>query len=278
MIEEGSVTGAAERLRMSQPSVTQSLNRFRQATGRTLFRRQGRGIVPTSEALQLYAEIGRLPLIADAAIGRLAVFDPATARTTFRIALTDLGQVVFLPALVAALAEVAPLCNLDVTNLDTEAAGEALSAGELDLAVSSTLLAGQLSTTVVRLDRYCCVSRAGRFGEQEPTLAEMMPLPRIVVRGTTGHASMQSLLPPPASGSVFLSGFAAIPEILAGTDLLAFVPEVITAEWAARWAVETRPLVGEEFVTMVTAHAALDTASSATAWFVEWAIAQMQAL
>jgi DNA-binding transcriptional LysR family regulator len=216
--------------------------------------------------------------MADAAIDRLSRFDPPTARTTFRIALTDLGQTVFLPALVSGLAETAPYCSLDVVNLDTETAGEDLVSGHLDLAVSSTLLAGTLRTSVIRWDRYCCVSKRDRFGGRTPTLEEMTSLPRVVVRGTTGHALMQSLLPPPVAGSVHLSGFAAIPGILAASDLIAFVPEVVTAEWIARWGFEVTPLPREEFAAPVRAHAALDTSSSATAWFVEWAIGTMRAL
>ncbi|GLB66575.1 LysR family transcriptional regulator [Arthrobacter mangrovi] len=278
VIEEGSVTAAAERLKMSQPSVTQGLNRLRRATGSDLFRRQGRGIAPTRAALQLYEEVGRLPMIADAAIDRLSRFDPPTARTTFRVALTDLGQTVFLPALVSGLAAAAPHCSLDVVNLDTETAGDGLVAGDLDLAVSSTLLEGALRTSIIRWDRYCCVSKRDRFGGGTPTLEEMTLLPRVVVRGTTGHALMHSLLPPPVEGSVHVSGFGAIPGILAASELIAFVPEVVTADWVARWGFAVSPLPREEFAAPVRAHAALDTSSSATAWFVEWAIETMRSL
>ncbi|WP_115787619.1 LysR family transcriptional regulator [Arthrobacter silvisoli] len=277
VIEEGSVTAAAERLKTSQPSVTQGLNRLRRASGSDLFQREGRGIVPTRAGLQLYEEIGGLPKAADAAIGRLSRFDPATSRTTFRIALTDLGQTVFLPTLVSGLAAIAPYCSLDVVNLDTEMAGEGLVSGHLDLAVSSTLLGGALRTSVIRWDRYCCVAKRGRFGDRTPALEELVSLPRVVVRGTTGHALMQSLLPPPVAGSVHLSGFAAIPGIVAASNLVAFVPEVVTAEWAARWGLEVRPLRSEEFTTPVRAHAALDPSSSATVWFVDWAIETLRA-
>ena len=266
------MTAAAERLKMSQPSVTQGLNRLRRATGSDLFQREGRGIAPTRAGLQLYEEIGGLPKIADAAIGRLVRFDPATARTTFRIALTDLGQTVFLPVLVPGLAAIAPHCSLDVVNLDTGTASEGLVSGHLDLAVSSTLLVGALHTSVIRWDRYCCVAKGGRFGDRSPTLEELVSLPRVTVRGTTGHALMQSLLPPPVAGSVHLSGFAAIPGVVAASDLVAFVPEVVTSEWVARWGFEVRALPSEEFAAPVRAHAALDTSSSATAWFVDWAI------
>lgn len=276
VIEEGSVTAAAERLRISQPSVTQGLNRLSRATGAPLFRREGRGITPTRAAMQLYEEIGKLPRLADAAVEMLTRFEPSTAQTTFRIALTDLGQAVFLPGLVSGLAAAAPLCSLDVANLDTETAGQDLTAGHLDLAVSSNLLAETLRTSVIRWDRYCCVARRNRFENESPTFEELTQLPRVVVRGTTGHALMQSLLPPPVSGSVYLSGFAAIPGILAASDLVAFVPEVVTPDWVTRWGFEVRALPSEEFAAPVRAHAALDSPSSATSWFVDWAIRRMQ--
>lgn len=277
VIEEGSVTGAAERLKISQPSVTQGLNRLSRFTGAPLFRREGRGIAPTRSALQLYEEIGTLPKLADAAVNRLTSFDPTTAQTTFRIALTDLGQAVFLPALVSGLAAAAPHCSLDVANLNTETAGQDLASGQLDLAVSSNLLAESLFTSVIRWDRYVCVSRPNRFTGEKPTFGELIVLPRIVVRGTTGHALMQSLLPPPVPGSVYLSGFSAIPAILSASDLVAFVPEVVTPDWISRWGLEVRALPSDEFAAPVRAHAALDRSSSATSWFVDWAIKRMQA-
>lgn len=276
VVEEGSVTAAADRLKMSQPSVTQALNRLRRATGNDLFRREGRGIAPTRAALQLYEEIGRLPAMADAAVNGLFRFDPATARTTFRMALTDLGQTVFLPALVSGLAKTAPHCSLDVVNLNTETAVDDLVSGWLDLAVSSTPLRGPLRPSIIRSDHYCCVSNRGRFGDSTPTLEEMTSLPRVVVRDSTGHTLVESLLPPPADGSIHLSGFSAIPGILGVSDLIAFVPEAVTADWAAKWDFEVRSLPREEFASVVRAHAALDPPSAATAWFIEWATATMR--
>ncbi|QSZ47663.1 LysR family transcriptional regulator [Arthrobacter sp. D5-1] len=276
VMEEGSVTAAAYRLNLSQPSVTQGLNRLRRIAGCDLFRKEGRGIVPTRAGLQLFEEIGRLPHLVDDAMGRLSKFDPLRAETTFRIALTDLGQAVFLPTLVSGLAAEAPGCSLNVVDLDTESAGEELTSGRLDLAVSSTLLDGNLQATIVRWDRYCCVARKGTFPEPAPSLEDLTGLPRIVVRGSAGHSYMQSLLPPAPAGSVHLSGFAAIPGVLAVRDLVTFVPEVVTSEWISRWGFDVLPLLGDEFAAPVRAHTASQAASSASAWFAEWAIATLR--
>lgn len=276
VVEQGSVTAAAELLRMSQPSVTQALNRLRRACGDELFRREGRGIVPTRAALQLYEEIGRLPARADAAVSGLRHFDPATARATFRMALTDLGQTVFLPGLVSGLARTAPHCSLDVVNLNTETAVDDLVSGWLDLAVSSTPLRGAVRPSVIRPDHYCCVANRGRFAGSTPTLEEMTSLPRVVVRDSTGHTLVESLLPPAVEGSLHLSGFSAIPGILAVSQLIAFVPYAVTVDWAARWDFEVHPLPTDTFGTSVRAHAAIEAPTAASAWFAAWATTTMQ--
>lgn len=74
--ESGTVTAAAKALQMSQPSVTQALNRMRRLTGDILFEKSGRTIAPTRGAIQLYNEIGHLPAAAEAAVGQLVQLDP----------------------------------------------------------------------------------------------------------------------------------------------------------------------------------------------------------
>src|SRR5690625_6229412 len=56
VIEQGSITAAAEQLQMSQPAVSQSIKRLRKVVRDELFVKQGRGIAPTRVALQLYRD------------------------------------------------------------------------------------------------------------------------------------------------------------------------------------------------------------------------------
>ena len=53
IFEERSVSGAATRLGMSQPSVSVALNKLRKALGDPLFVRTARGMAPTPRALTL---------------------------------------------------------------------------------------------------------------------------------------------------------------------------------------------------------------------------------
>ena len=60
VIEAGSVTAAADRLRISQPAVSKLIMELEHSTKLTLFAREKRRVVPTPEARLLFEEIDRL--------------------------------------------------------------------------------------------------------------------------------------------------------------------------------------------------------------------------
>jgi DNA-binding transcriptional LysR family regulator len=275
VIEEGTLTAAAARLNLTQPSITHAVNRLRRLTGDDLFRRSGRGVRPTRVALQLYAELGHLPRDADAALARLTVFDPSTAAPTFRAAMTDLGQAAFLPALSSMLERAAPHARLEVLPLDTDTAARDLEAGDIDLAIASIPLEGRIRSTPITRDRYVGVSRTGRF-DTAPTLDALARLPRIVVRGTTGHTIVESRLPPPPPGSLTVDGFSGIPAVVSGTGLLAVVPGIVVPGWTSRWPLHAWELPLPDVETSVFIHAAAGGATAAVDWFVERAAAALQ--
>jgi DNA-binding transcriptional LysR family regulator len=59
VLEEGTMVRAAGRLRLSQPTVSKSIDALERSVGCVLFRREGRRLAPTPEALALYAEVSR---------------------------------------------------------------------------------------------------------------------------------------------------------------------------------------------------------------------------
>lgn len=276
--EEDTVTEAAVRLHMTQPSVTQALNRLRREANDPLFARTGRVLAPTRAAHQLYAEVGGFPQAAEAAIRRLTAFSPEDTNETFRVALTDLGQSLFLPTLGPALTRVAPRSRLDIVNLNVETAPEDLRSGRIDFAVSSSILDPRLRTSVIREDTYHCVARRGRFGGRTPSFEELISVPRVVLKGTIGHTLVESKLPPSVDGSMYLSAFSAIPTILETSNLIAFVPQGIIHQWAPRWDLASWPLPASTFTSSVRAHTAPNAASSSSEWFTTWAIDTLRSI
>lgn len=164
-----------------------------------------------------------------------------------------------------------------MVNLDASTASRDLTSGKFDIAVASTLLSGRLDTTGLRPDIYCCIMRKGRFGSVAPTFDGLSNLPRVVVRNTTGHTLVKSFMPPPTEGAIYVPAFAAIPEIVSRSELIAFAPKAVVQHWARGWQIESWPLSSGPFTSMVRAHTSANRrTTAASAWFSQWTIKIMK--
>ena len=97
IMQEQSITAAAQRLSMTQPSVSNAVSRMRHAWGDPLFVKMGRGIRPTPYAAQLWRETGEaLHTIRGATVKER--FNIQHTKRVFRIALTDwMADIFWLP-------------------------------------------------------------------------------------------------------------------------------------------------------------------------------------
>ncbi|RYE89189.1 MAG: LysR family transcriptional regulator [Myxococcales bacterium] len=134
LFDEGSVSGAARRLGLSQSATSHALARLRVVLQDPLFVRTAGGFVPTTRA-----EAMREPLRQGLASLERSFseprFDPATARHTFRIALGDYAEYLLMPPLLTRLAAIAP--GIDVwTSPPPADAAETLAQGALDLVLT----------------------------------------------------------------------------------------------------------------------------------------------
>src|SRR5262245_44823062 len=107
VLTERSVVRAARRLHVTPSAVSNALARLRAALDDPLLIRSGRGVVPTPRAAALAPAIARALRDLDQAIHGDS-FDPATTDREFTLAIADVGQVVKLPRIVAALAAQVP--------------------------------------------------------------------------------------------------------------------------------------------------------------------------
>ncbi|MBX2832670.1 MAG: LysR family transcriptional regulator [Rhodospirillales bacterium] len=104
VLEEGSVTAAAERLGITQSAVSHNLNKLRRIMHDPLFTKSGRGIVATAHAQSL-AQQARFLLDQIQAFASGADFDPQNADMTLTIAANDLQRDLLLPGLFSRLEE-----------------------------------------------------------------------------------------------------------------------------------------------------------------------------
>ncbi|XYJ08224.1 LysR family transcriptional regulator [Telluria sp. B2] len=133
--EERSVSRAANRLGWSQPKVSIALNKLRAALGDPLFVRGSHGMAPTPRAEALIAPTKDILLRVKTDVLSGAAFDPATTTRRFTFALSDIGEMTFLPKLLAYLQAHAPNARMRSVTASPEEVAEGLEAGEIDLAV-----------------------------------------------------------------------------------------------------------------------------------------------
>ncbi|MEV5510814.1 LysR family transcriptional regulator [Streptomyces orinoci] len=90
LLQENSVTRAAERLGTSPAAASRMLARLRRAVGDPLLVRAGQGMVPTPRAQELREEVGALLRGCDNLLRPGAGFDAARLHRTFTVQATDL--------------------------------------------------------------------------------------------------------------------------------------------------------------------------------------------
>ncbi|MBF8720138.1 MULTISPECIES: LysR family transcriptional regulator [Pseudomonas] len=133
LLREQNVSRAAERLALTQPTVSNALARLRTLLGDPLLVRVGRRMRPTPRALALEAPIRAALQQIEQTLSTAEAFDPLRSHQQLRIALTDFVEQLCMPTLLARLQTLAPHVRIDVLHLAPHLPAEALDRGELDL-------------------------------------------------------------------------------------------------------------------------------------------------
>jgi DNA-binding transcriptional LysR family regulator len=134
VMTERNLTRAARKLALTQPAVSNALNRLRDALGDKLVVRSGYGVEPTPRALALW------PAIADALRQMETSLAPADfvaseAVNTFVLAMADATAAELMPGLVEIIEHDAPGVSMRVLPLNTRDPRPLLEQGQIDLAV-----------------------------------------------------------------------------------------------------------------------------------------------
>ncbi|WP_214326599.1 LysR family transcriptional regulator [Nonomuraea sediminis] len=108
LLEEGSVSGAAARLHLSEPAMSRTLGRIRKAMGDPILVRSGRRMVPTPRALAVQGEVRALVEAARRVFVSPAEPDPATLVREFVIMASDPVTAAIGAPLLAEVARQAP--------------------------------------------------------------------------------------------------------------------------------------------------------------------------
>jgi DNA-binding transcriptional LysR family regulator len=231
MLLDRSASVAAERLGMSQPAVSNALRRLRELLNDELFVRTAKGMEPTPYALHLAEPVVYALNALQTALSRKESFDPLSSERTFNLAMTDIGEMYFMPPLMDALARLAPRIQVQTHRPGAEDIRESMASGAIDLALGlmPSLQTGFFQKRLFR-QRYVCMFRRGHPTARAPiTLKQFSQLEHVgVTAPNTGHGEINDLLVRAGVTRrirLLVPHFIAVGHILQSTDLIATLPE-----------------------------------------------------
>jgi len=266
LLAEGSVTRAAERVGIGQPSMSHTLGRLRDLFKDELFVRVPDGVRPTPRALALADPI-RVALSAiQETLLQERGFDPAQAERTFVLGMADSIEVALLPRLMAYLGAEAPKVRIRIRAIDRFDVLEQLDRDRLHLGIG-LLTEGEVRHKRRRLygTNYLCLYDPVRLPLVPPlTLEDYVAIPHVLGSPLgDAYGVVDDVLAPLGlrrTIAVTTPHFASVPFHLKGARLLSTVPQPAVRIFAERFGLAMSPVpVGlPDFNVSMLWHASYD--------------------
>lgn len=235
------VSQAAEHLGMSQPAVSSALKRLREALGDKLFIPTARGMQATPLADQIAPQIASaLAAIGDTITSKVS-FDAATSERRFVVAMTDIGEIHFLPPLARALREHAPGVSIATVRNTAVNLRVEMEQGKVDLALGHLPdLTTDFHQRLLFRQRYVCLFRKGHPLERapDPRAAYAEAEHALVLSIGTGHGRVDDFIDKSDIHRrirLRVPHFVALTDVLESSDLVATVPEVFAQRSVRRF-------------------------------------------
>ena len=237
--DKRSVSAAAIKLQRSQPSVSSALGRLRTFFGDPLFVRSGNRMQPTPRAIEIMGPVRDVLARIGTEIVASPSFDPAVSHQPIVLALSDAGEVVFLPSLIPELRRLAPHVSLRSVSLPAEDVASGLENGTIDLALGyfPNLRQHNFFQQTLFSDTFTCLIRADHaLKAPRLTLKQFLQLEHAVVRAEsrTEEVIERFLVRRRIRRRVVLTTphFASVAPIVERSDLIVTVPEPLARYFA----------------------------------------------
>jgi DNA-binding transcriptional LysR family regulator len=234
-----SVNLAARSLNISQSGLSTTLAKLRRDLGDALFLSTAAGMQPTSRAKEVVGAMRDAIQCMEQRILNKGRFDPATDEREFRIALSDTAEAMYMPRALAALTRAALRVRLRSVATAQPQLQRALSEGQVDVALGyfPDLQSSEFMRRKLGAHGFVCIcGAANRDVIRDLTLERYLQARHVVVESPTRTQGLLEayLAKRGLHRDVALTTphFMSLPEIIAGTELIATVPDAIADVFA----------------------------------------------
>ncbi|WP_010485397.1 LysR family transcriptional regulator [Pseudomonas sp. S9] len=232
VMHERNVTRAGEKLFLCQGTISSSLGRLRSMFNYPLFIRTGGVMEPTARAEEIHARLAPALDGIAVALSCAQTFDPSTSEDCFHIGLCDDVEYALLPGLMRSLRLEAPNITLVVRRVDHRQLPQLLTSGEISMGTSFVqdlpasahckrlrsmqpmLLRADASKNALTLDDFCT--------RPHVAVSSMGSVIDDVDQALSGFGLQRKVV-------LAVPQFSALPALLAGSDMLAIVPDYVAA-------------------------------------------------
>jgi len=232
LLEERNLTRAGEKTNMSQPAMSGALSRLRRHFDDELLVRDGRQYQLTPLARRLLPDVRDALRQVERTLEARPEFDPATSTRTFSLVMSDYAVTVLVDPLLRRVHELAPGVALTVHPLPPDLQESDRGMLQHDLVIGPLGFSFPGESEEIFRDRFVCLVDPGnsRLAGGALSLAAFGELPQAVAtfgqREILNHAEMAlAALGVPRHIQVTVEGWLPLPFVVAGTDLVAVVPE-----------------------------------------------------
>jgi DNA-binding transcriptional LysR family regulator len=253
LIIERNVTRAAWRVGLSQPATSNALARLRSTFNDPLFVRTPEGMSPTPAAQALAGPVRSALSLLRSAIEEKRIFDPRDSKQTFHLLANDHLEMMLLAGLMGQVRSRASGITLRVHRPERifQAPSAAALADSFDLAIGFfpdiIALDASLHSEVLREEATVCIAAAnhpsirGKLSARQYSATHHVA----VFYKAEGPGFIDALLQQKGyrrHTAAFAPHFSSIPFIVAGSDLIATVPETLARRFSAQLKLQVLPV------------------------------------
>lgn len=236
LVEERSVTRAAERLNLTQSAMSAALRRLRESFSDEILVRHGKRMVPTAAALSLAPQVTAALINLRGMLASGARFDPARSQRRFRVVASDYITTVLIGPALRLLQREAPHIRIEISLPRSDILIE-LEDGEIDLLISpEEFLSPSHPHELLFEERHVVVGCASNPILQRPLDAEAFyasgHVATNVSRDGTFIDNYLRVRGDQRRIEVTCAAFSQVPWILPGTTRLALMHERLARELA----------------------------------------------
>ena len=183
LMEERSVSRAADRLNLTQPATSNALNRLRQALGDPLMVRSGNQMIPTPFAEEFHSHIRRALHEISRGLNKLKIFTPAEMTGSIKIGIDQYCLHLFGAPLLSQLRKDAPKLKISLVNTPPHEREAQMLRGDFDFIVGQVWQqTPQIGLDVLFTENFVGVMRQDHvFAEKgKPTLNDYLSVEHLL--------------------------------------------------------------------------------------------------